>query len=75
MRNKTEQKTLRQDHARAMAQRVLHYLCEMRDVASSNAKASWMPDDEVEYWDTIEIKSESIRSEVDSLIEVIRKGA
>lgn len=64
----------RQSYVKTLAYRALEALCEVRDFACSNAKASWMPEDEVEYWDLIEVKAETIREYMDSLIEVIKKG-
>lgn len=64
----------RRVYAEKHARRTLETLCELRDFACSNAKAEWMPEEEAEQWDLIEIQAESIRSDLDTLIEVLKKG-
>ncbi|MGW8181737.1 MAG: hypothetical protein ACWGQW_23650 [bacterium] len=62
----------RKSYVKTLAYRALEAIVEVRNFAGSNAEASWMPDDEREYWDLVEIKAETIREYMDSLIKVIK---
>jgi len=64
----------RRVYAEKLTRKALERLCEVRDFACSNARAEWMPEDEIELWDAVEIKAESIRSLMDDLIELVKKG-
>lgn len=64
----------RRSYAKTLAHRALEQICELRDFACSNARATWMPEELKQFWDLVEIKSESIRESMDSIIDVIKKG-
>lgn len=64
-------KTNRRAYGYKLTRKAIEAICEVRDFACSNRVAKWMPKDEAEYWQVVEVQAESARSDLDDIIKTL----